>query len=97
MSARTRSGGVWSLLREVAVAAVSEAVTGHVDRRPEPAVVGQVGEVAVLLVAQHRLGDRVALLVESGAQRRPVQGVYTLADVGSDGLSPGRMRRALPV
>jgi hypothetical protein len=58
---------------EVAVAAVAEAVTGHLDGRPEPAVVEEAGEPGALGLAEQPLGDGEAAAVELGGQLAPVE------------------------
>src|SRR4051794_21299796 len=60
---------------EVAVAAVAEAIAGHVDRRAEAAAVEQLGELGALAGTQDRLGDREALSVELLPQGAPLESV----------------------
>jgi hypothetical protein len=58
---------------EVAVAAVTEAVAGHLDRRAEAILVEQPGELAALVLVEHGLGDREAPVVELAFQVVPVE------------------------
>jgi len=78
---------------EVAVATVAEAVTGHLDGRAEALSVEEVGQLLALAGVQQRHGDRVAVRVEPGAQRIPVEGVDAIA--GADG--GGRHQGVPPV
>ena len=69
---------------EVAVAALAEAVAGHVDRAAEAPAVEQVGQVLGLARVEQRRGDRVAVVVEALVQLGPVERVDALADAGRD-------------
>jgi hypothetical protein len=69
-------------VREVAVAAVAEAVPGHVDRRPEGVAVEQRRELPALVRVEHRVGDGEALRVEAGLKCRPVERVDAPGDGG---------------
>ena len=60
---------------EVAVAAVAEAVAGHVDGGAEAPVVEQRGERGALAGVEQRVGDGEAVGVEVVAESRPVEGV----------------------
>ena len=65
---------------EVAVAAVAEAVAGHVDRRAEAPAVEQLGEPGGLGGGQQRRGDGEPAVVELGGQVVPVEGVDARLD-----------------
>ena len=65
---------------EVAIPALAEAVTGHVDRGAEAAVLEQLGELVALVGGQHRGGRREAALVELPGQLVPVEGVDAVGD-----------------
>ena len=67
---------------EVAVAAVAEAVAGHVDRGAEAAPVEEVRQRLALGRAEERLGDREPALLELLAQVLPGERVDAVADVG---------------
>lgn len=69
---------------EVAVAAVAEAVAGHVDRRAKLAAFEQVGQLTALVGVQQGFADREPPAVESGAQLVPGQRVDTLAMVTAE-------------
>ncbi len=66
---------------EVLVLALAEAVAAHVDRGAEVAVGVRGGELLALAGAVDRRGLDVALLVEGGGQRGPVE----LRDAVGDG------------
>jgi hypothetical protein len=70
---------------EVAVAAVAEAMTGHVDRRAEPPVLEQRREVVALVRVQEGIGDGEAAVVERRAERVPVEGVDAVRERGGGG------------
>jgi hypothetical protein len=71
---------------EVAVAAVAEAVAGHVDRRPEAPALEQGGQVAALGRAQQRLGHGEAAGVELLLEVVPGQRVDALLDARRRGF-----------
>ena len=76
--------GVGERMVEVAVAAVAEAVAGHLDRRAEAAAVEQVRELLRLAVVEQRLGEREAAGVELVAEvvpREVVDAVLEGADL----------------
>jgi len=60
---------------EVAIAAVAEAMAGHVDRRAEAPAVEQIRQRRAFTVAQERVADGEAALAELAAQILPVQRV----------------------
>jgi hypothetical protein len=60
---------------EVAVAAVAEAVAGHVDGGAEAAAVEQRGERLALGGVEQAVGDGEAVAVEALAEIVPVQRV----------------------
>jgi hypothetical protein len=75
---------------EVAVAAVAEAVAGHVDRRAEAVAVEQRGEEAALLRGEHGRREGEAALVERSDERGPVEGVDAGGQVHARATGRGR-------
>jgi hypothetical protein len=74
--------GVGQRVVEVAVAAVAEAMAGHVDRRAEAPAFEQVGQLVRLVAIQQRRGDGVGLVVELLAQRVPVERIDPFTEAG---------------
>ena len=64
---------------EVAVAALTEAVARHLDRRPKPPAVEQIGQLRALGGGEDLVGYREATGVELGADLLPVEGIHSLA------------------
>jgi hypothetical protein len=56
---------------EVPVAAVAEAVAGHVDRRTELPSVEEAGELLALALGQKRAGDGEAAFVQLAGEVVP--------------------------
>jgi hypothetical protein len=80
---------------EVAVAAVPEAVAGHVDGGAEAAAVEEVGEVRALSLVQQRLADREPARVELVGEVNPGERVDARGEgaLGGEGGHAGRAIR----
>ena len=76
---------------EVAVAAVAEAVAGHVDRRAEAVVlVEDRDEAAAGVGVEQATGDGTTDVVQAGRHRIPVERI----DVAHDASNVSRIRLA---